>query len=98
MKISIMEHRAAGRSVKQAKVKLKRAFTTHQVADFCGCHFTSVIRWITAGKLKAYKTLGGHRRILGTDLVAFMSTYEIPVPSELVGYAVEAGKQAVGAS
>ena len=63
--------------------KPKRALTTHQVADFCGCHFTSVIRWITQGKLKAYRTLGGHRRILVEDLREFMKTYGIPEPEEM---------------
>ena len=63
--------------------KQKRALTTHQVADYCGCHFTSVIRWISQGKLKAYRTLGGHRRILVDDLRQFMKTYGIPEPPEL---------------
>ena len=70
----------------RANGKPKRSLTTHQVADFCGCHFTSVIRWITQGKLKAYRTVGGHRRVVAADLIGFMQRFEIPIPAELEIY------------
>lgn len=63
--------------------KLRRAITTHQAAELCECHFTSIIRWIHEGKIKAYSTPGGHRRIMRPDLVAFLNAHEMPVPGEL---------------
>jgi len=45
----------------------------------------TIIRWIESGKLKAYKTPGGHRRVERKDLVAFLESYQMPVPAELAG-------------
>jgi excisionase family DNA binding protein len=32
----------------------------------------TIINWVEAGHIKAYKTVGGHRRINRSDLLAFM--------------------------
>ena len=40
-----------------------RLYTTNQLAKLFGVVPTTVIDWIEAGKLEAFKTLGGHRRI-----------------------------------
>ena len=47
------------------------------------CDLTTVIKWVNAGKLKAYKTPGGHRRIAKEDLVEFIKKYNMPFPDEL---------------
>jgi excisionase family DNA binding protein len=42
----------------------------------------TVIRWIEEGRIPAFKTAGGHRRILRADLLAFCRTRGIPVGGE----------------
>ena len=61
--------------------------STIQVAEYCGVHQTTVIRWIDAGRLPAQKTPGGHRRIQTSDLVAFMKSHSMPIPDSLQGEA-----------
>ena len=59
----------------------KAALTTAEVARLCGVSTTAVINWIKGGKLPAYKTPGGHRRIKRTDLLRFFEAYNIPIPT-----------------
>ncbi|MHC4780346.1 MAG: response regulator [Planctomycetota bacterium] len=54
-------------------------YTSHEVSRLCGVAPITVGRWIRAGKLKAFRTVGGHRRILKADLEAFMEEFRIPV-------------------
>lgn len=58
-------------------------YTTYQVSQFCRVRLPTVIKWINDGKLAAYKTPGGHRRINKPDLVNFLKKYNMPIPSEL---------------
>lgn len=69
--------------MKHEKGYFKAVFTTFEVANFCGVTMAGVIRWVESGKLKAYKTPGGHRRISRPDLMAFMFRYGLPIPSQL---------------
>lgn len=46
--------------------------TTHQVAEKLGVNPVTVARWVKAGKLPAFKTAGGHRRIRKEDLDRFL--------------------------
>ncbi len=62
---------------------MKKFFTTSEAAEICGVAHTTVIRWIGEGKLKAYETPGGHRRIERSDLPAFMKQFNMPVPASL---------------
>ena len=41
----------------------KKYYTTHEVANLVGVTPVTIIKWIEAGKIYAYKTLGGHRRV-----------------------------------
>jgi len=61
----------------------KKIFTTQEVAQLLSCDLTTVIKWVNAGKLNAYKTPGGHRRIEKHDLVKFISQYDMPMPEKL---------------
>lgn len=63
---------------------MKKFYTTSEAAKICGVVHTTVIRWITEGKLKAHETPGGHRRIERQDLIAFLGQFNIPVPASLV--------------
>lgn len=58
-------------------------FTTYQIGRFCAVNITTVMDWVDSGKLRAFKTPGGHRRVLRSDLLEFLQTYGMPVPGEL---------------
>ena len=45
---------------------------------------TTVQRWIDAGELKAFRTVGGHRRVRRSDLLAFLHKLQMPIPAHLV--------------
>lgn len=62
---------------------MKKFFTTTEAAEICGVAHTTVIRWISEGKLKAYETPGGHRRIESGDLLGFLKRFSMPVPASL---------------
>ena len=55
-------------------------FTTFTAAKYCNVSYVSIKRWILAGKIKAYRTPGGHFRILKRDLQEFMIKNSIPIP------------------
>lgn len=62
-----------------------RFFTTGQVAQYCGVHFRTVIRWIQRGELRAYRLPGrGDHRVSIGDLVAFLEKNRMRVPDELL--------------
>ncbi|MBA3065959.1 response regulator [bacterium] len=61
----------------------KKIFTTQDVAQLLSCDLTTVIKWVNAAKLNAYKTPGGHRRIEKADLLEFIKKYDMPMPDEL---------------
>jgi CheY-like chemotaxis protein len=42
-----------------------------------------VINWVNEGKLRAYTTPGGHRRINRYDLVKFMQGHRMPIPDKI---------------
>ncbi|MBW2104250.1 MAG: response regulator [Deltaproteobacteria bacterium] len=52
----------------------------YQEASTHGRRF--IINWIEAGHIKAYKTVGGHRRINREDLETFMRKQGIPMPEK----------------
>ncbi len=57
----------------------RRFFTTSEVAKYCAVTNDGVLKWIKAGKLRAFSTPGGHYRISSEDFRAFLEKYEIPV-------------------
>ncbi|MFH0813924.1 MAG: response regulator [Pseudomonadota bacterium] len=54
--------------------------TVFQASKFCNVSSKTIINWIEAGHIKAYKTVGGHRRIKRSDLEEFMRKQGIPIP------------------
>jgi excisionase family DNA binding protein len=60
----------------------KEVFSTHEAARVCRVTPMTVIRWIEEGRIPAFKTAGGHRRILRPDLFAFCRQRGIPVGGE----------------
>jgi excisionase family DNA binding protein len=61
----------------------KPVFTTFEAAKLCHVSPLSIINWVNAGRLPAFRTPGGHRRIRREDLVRFMRDSGIPLPAEL---------------
>jgi len=64
---------------------MEEVFTVFQASKCCSVSPKTIINWIESGHIDAYKTVGGHRRIKKSDLVAFMKKQGIPIPaSELI--------------
>lgn len=61
----------------------KEVFTTFETAKLCHVSPLSIINWVNAGRLPAFRTPGGHRRIRREDLIRFMRDSGIPLPEEL---------------
>ena len=56
--------------------------TVFQAGKYCNVSPKTIINWIEAGHINAYKTVGGHRRIKKSDLEDFMRKQGIPIPEE----------------
>ena len=61
----------------------KAVFTTFEAAKLCHVSPLSIINWVNAGRLPAFRTPGGHRRIRREDLVRFMRDNGMPLPEDL---------------
>lgn len=60
-----------------------RLFTSHEVASLVQVSPSSVLKWIEQGKLRAFRTPGGHRRVALDELVEFLRSHHLPVPREI---------------
>ncbi|OGS21126.1 MAG: hypothetical protein A3J83_00705 [Elusimicrobia bacterium RIFOXYA2_FULL_40_6] len=60
-----------------------KILTTYEISKLCKVDLSTVIDWVNQGKIKAYRTPGGHRRVKLEDFYAFLKEYNLPVPSEL---------------
>src|SRR4030067_1154728 len=56
--------------------------TVSQAGKYCKVSSKTIINWIDAGYIKAYKTVGGHRRIKKEDLDQFLKEKGMPIPEE----------------
>jgi excisionase family DNA binding protein len=61
---------------------MEDTLTVYKASQMCKASSKSIINWIEAGHIKAYKTVGGHRRIKREDLIAFMQRQGMPVPED----------------
>ena len=61
----------------------QKIFSTFEVAKMLELSPGTVANWVDAGRLKAFNTLGGHRRIKAEDLESFLTENKIPAPKEL---------------
>jgi len=57
-------------------------FTVFQASKLCSVTPKTIINWIESGHIKAFKTVGGHRRIKRSDLEEFMRRQGIPIAEE----------------
>jgi excisionase family DNA binding protein len=63
---------------------MEDVFTVFTASKYCNVSSKTIINWIDAGHIKAYRTPGGHRRINRKDLEAFMKKQGIPIPETVV--------------
>src|SRR3989338_5348426 len=68
---------------RKGNIMQEKTYTTFQIADICGVRPTTIIKWVKQKRLKAYVTLGGHRRVLQSDLVKFLREHNFPIPEAL---------------
>lgn len=62
---------------------MKKIYTTYDIAQLCNVDISTAINWIDSGKLQAYKTPGGHRRIRQENFFQFLRSYGLPIPRGL---------------
>jgi len=58
---------------------LRKFYTTKQIAEICGVHITTAIRWIDSGQVRAFRTPGGRRRVAADELKGFLERLKIPI-------------------
>lgn len=63
--------------------KILPPLTTREISRYLQVDLTTVIHWCDQGKLTAYKTPGGHRRIQPDSFLKFLEEYRMPLPEEL---------------
>ena len=61
---------------------MEDTMTVFTASKYCNVSSKTIINWVEAGHIKAYKTVGGHRRIKKFDLEAFMLQQGIPIPEK----------------
>jgi excisionase family DNA binding protein len=59
--------------------------TSFEVASLLQVDPSTVVKWVNSGKLHAFKTPGGHRRVQAKELVAFLRRHGMYMPPELGG-------------
>lgn len=62
---------------------MAKNLSTFAIAEMLHVDPGSVANWIDQKLLKAYRTPGGHRRVLSEDLVRFLREHNMPIPPEL---------------
>ncbi len=60
-------------------MKNKKIYTTKEASELLNADITTISNWIDEGKLKAYRTPGGHRRVQQKALLSFVKKYEMPI-------------------
>ncbi|MSP61592.1 MAG: response regulator [Myxococcales bacterium] len=65
------------------EIHAEQLLTSHQVGAILQANPSSVKKWISEGRLIAFRTPGGHRRIRAADLVQFIDAYKMPIPRRL---------------
>ena len=66
------------------KAMKQKTFTTFAIAKMLGVYPSTIANWVDSGKLKAFNTPGGHRRVLPEDLRGFLKQHNMPFPAVLV--------------
>jgi len=59
---------------------MDKVMTVYEASKYCNVSSKTIINWVESGHIKAYRTVGGHRRINKSDLETFMEKQGIPIP------------------
>ncbi len=70
-------------TAKDVAYKADSLLTSYQVGALLQVNPSSVNKWVKDGRMPAFRTPGGHRRIRAGDLVAFLSAHKMPIPQSL---------------
>src|SRR6476620_4737422 len=68
---------------KAQEIRADSLLTSYQVGALLQVNPSSVNKWVKDGRIPAFRTPGGHRRIRAGDLVAFLNEHKMPVPASL---------------
>lgn len=69
---------------KEPTLSADSLLTSYQVGSILQVNPSSVNKWVKDGRIPAFRTPGGHRRIRAADVVAFLSSHSMPVPESLM--------------
>ncbi len=58
----------------------KAVLSTYEASVILNVDISTVKKWVDEGKIKAFRTPGGHRRITRVDLIDFVMEYDFPAP------------------
>jgi excisionase family DNA binding protein len=67
----------------EQEIDAERLLTSHEVGALLQVNPSSINKWVKEGRIAAFRTPGGHRRIRARDLVEFLDGHQMPVPSRL---------------
>lgn len=73
------------KTVISAKSDPERLLSSWEVGELLQVNPSSVNKWVSQGRIPAFRTPGGHRRIRVADLVRFLREHEMPIPRALSG-------------
>jgi excisionase family DNA binding protein len=65
------------------KIVADQLLTSSEVGELLQVNPSSVKKWVDDGRLPAFRTPGGHRRIRAADLVQFLDVHRMPIPRDL---------------
>jgi excisionase family DNA binding protein len=71
--------------VTEQNLHAEQLLTSHEVGALLQVNPSSVKKWVNEGRIAAFRTPGGHRRIRVADLIDFLNRHAMPIPRELVG-------------
>jgi excisionase family DNA binding protein len=73
------------KNVIELDIDAERLLTSHEVGALLQVNPSSVNKWVKEGRIQAFRTPGGHRRIRARDLVEFLDVHKMPIPRPLAG-------------
>jgi excisionase family DNA binding protein len=70
-------------AAKEETLRQDSLLTSYQVGTLLQVNPSSINKWVKDGRIPAFRTPGGHRRIRAADLVHFLVTHKMPIPPAL---------------
>jgi len=62
----------------------QKFLTTGEIAQYCQVTHRTVLKWITDGKIQAFRTPGNHSRVNINDFISFLQYYKMPIPEHFL--------------